>query len=185
MRDVSKNIFNPRICCLGTRSGKEIDLFRIAFSSNIILIFFMNIFSRYKILEKLFIKYILQVGRKNINFEKDQYCFGVEINPDAKRKDVLISNFDFISDKWNNKFNIIFSNSFDQSMDPKNTSKKWIDLSEKKISYFIICFSNCAPTETDPTGYITLNDINSLFPGEVIYYSKNISVYEEVIIKSN
>jgi len=181
-----KKILDSKICCLGTRSGKEVDLFRIAFSYNHILHIVLYIISSSKILEKIFIKYFLKIGRKKISFKSNKYCYGVEINPDAKRKDVLISNFDLISSNWDNQFNIVFSNSIDQSMDPVNTSEKWKRLLKKNDhnNYLIICFSHTAPELTDPTGYITLKDIKALFPGEVIYYSKNISTYQEVIIKA-
>lgn len=185
-KDLNKKILDSKICCLGTRSGKEVDLFRIAFSYNHILHIVLYIISSSKILEKIFIKYFLKIGRKKISFKSNKYCYGVEINPDAKRKDVLISNFDLISSNWDNQFNIVFSNSIDQSMDPVNTSEKWKRLLKKNDhnNYLIICFSYTKPELTDPTGYITLEDIKALFPGEVIYYSKNISTYQEVIIKA-
>lgn len=187
-RDLKTKILDSKICCLGTRSGKEVDLFRIAFSYNYIVYIFLNIISISKILEKIFMNFLLTIGRKKISFKSNKYCYGVEINPDARRKDILISNFDLISSSWDSQFNIIFSNSIDQSMDPVNTSEKWHKLLVKSdtnsYSYLIICFSYTAPELTDPTGYVTLDDIKDLFPGEVIYYSKSISTYQEVIIKA-
>ena len=107
----------------------------------------------------------------------------MEINPEAKRKDILIANFDFIPTEWNKKFNIIFSNSFDQSMDSHETSKKWNDLVDNQLSYFILCFAYDEPDYNDPTCLITFEDLEKLFPGEVIYRSENQHTYNEVIIK--
>ena len=107
----------------------------------------------------------------------------MEINPEAKRKDILIANFDFIPSEWNKKFNVIFSNSFDQSMDPYKTSKKWNNLADNQLAYFILCFSYTEPDYDDPTGLITFEDLEELFPGEVIYRSENKYTYNEIIIK--
>ena len=181
-KDLGNHDFDPKIVCLGTRSGTEIDLFRIVFLKNTILNYILKFFNEINKKTIIFTKYLFFIGRKKISFKSNQYSYGVEINPDALRKDVLISNFDFLPKSWDKKFNIIFSNSFDHSMDPINTSKNWIKLSEGQTTYFIICFTNTTPTKTDPTGYITLDDITSLFPGEVIYHSDKYS-YEEVIIK--
>ena len=182
--DLKKNHLNFRICCLGTRSGKEVDLFRIGFSNNLFLKLIMRMFSISKILEKFLQLIVYPINRKKISFDKMDYAYGVEINPDAKRKDILIANFDLLPKDWDNKFNVIFSNSFDQSMNPIKTSEQWKTLAENKSTYFIICFSYTEPTLTDPVGYITFEDIKSLFPGKVIYCSKNISTYHEIIIKN-
>jgi hypothetical protein len=194
--DLSKNKINFRICCLGSRSGIEVDLFRTKFSNNFILqlIYFFSsgiknkrkfkiIFKINYFLKKIFSKLIYPIGRKNISFKYPNYTYGVEINPDAKRKDILVANFDFIPTEWNKKFNIIFSNSFDQSMDPYETSKKWNDLVDNQLSYFILCFAYEEPDYNDPTGLITFEDLEKLFPGEVIYRSENQHTYNEVIIK--
>ena len=114
------------IICMGTRNGREIDLFRIAFLKRF---FNKKIFQLFEIrrhgwkslipfLEKLFISDIENIDEKSV--------VGVEINPLGKRKDVLIGSFDDLPKEWENKFNLIYSNSFDQSEDPYRTSKEWM-----------------------------------------------------------
>ena len=194
--DLSQKKFNFRICCLGSRSGLEVDLFRTKFSNNFILHFIYFLFPSFKnqgqvkiirninyYLKIIFSALIYPIGRKNISFKYPNYTYGVEINPEAKRKDILIANFDFIPSEWNKKFNVIFSNSFDQSMDPHETSEKWNNLADSQLAYFILCFSYAEPDYYDPTGLITFEDLEILFPGEVIYRSENKYTYNEVIIK--
>lgn len=194
--DLSQKKFNYRICCLGSRSGIEVDLFRTKFSNNYILRLIYFLYPGFKnqgqvkiiriinyFLKIFFSKLIYPIGRKKISFKYPSYTYGVEINPDAKRKDILIANFDFIPSEWDKKFNVIFSNSFDQSMDPYQTSKKWSNLADNQLSYFILCFSYAEPDYNDPTGLITFEDLEKLFPGEIIYRSENEHSYNEVIIK--
>ena len=46
--DLSQNKFNFRICCLGSRSGLEVDLFRTKFSNNFFLNFIYFLFPSFK-----------------------------------------------------------------------------------------------------------------------------------------
>ena len=137
-KDLGNHDFDPKIVCLGTRSGAEIDLFRIVFLKNTILNYILKFFNEINKKTIIFTKYLFFIGRKKISFKSNQYSYGVEINPDALRKDVLISNFDFLPKSWDKKFNIIFSNSFDHSMDPINTSKNWIKLVRQTTYYHLL-----------------------------------------------
>ena len=179
----NKNILKRGpIICLGTRNGREIDLFRIAFLKRF---FNKKIFQLFEIrrhgwkslisfLEKLFISDIENINEKSV--------LGVEINPLGKRKDVLIGSFDDLPKEWENKFNLIYSNSFDQSEDPYRTAKEWIRIA-KNDAIFIISFSEAQPTESDPVGNLSIKDFIQLFPGEIIYFEKNGSNYNDLILK--
>lgn len=173
---------NGPIICLGTRNGREIDLFRIAFLKRF---FNKNIFQLFEIrrhgweslipfLEKLFLSDIENINNKSV--------LGVEINPLGKRKDVLIGSFDDLPKKWENKFNLIYSNSFDQSEDPNRTAKEWIRIA-KNNAIFIISFSEAEPTECDPVGNLSIKDFIKLFPGEIIFFEKNGSNYNDLILQ--
>ena len=117
------NINNIKdICCLGSRNGREIDLFR-------------TIFNKYKISKLIDLteirrngwnnafEFLLAYKRSNIDNPSNQInVHGVEINPIAKRKDTFVGSFDELPPNWENKYDLIYSNSFDQSMDPKKTA---------------------------------------------------------------
>ena len=73
--------------------------------------------------------------------------FGVEINPRAKRQDTFIGSFDELPQNWE-KFEIIYSNSFDQSMKPEQTANEWKRVL-KPGGYIVFSFSyNKTPTES-------------------------------------
>lgn len=176
-----KNLRN--ICCLGSRNGREVDLFRIIFNRYIIssLIKFTEI--RRNGWSNI-LNFLLSYKRSKLNItEKQINVHGVEINPVGRRSDTLIGSFDELPDHWSNKYDVIYSNSFDQSMDPYKTATEW-----KRIlkNHGIIIFSfsyNKAPTESDPVGGLRYEDILKLFDGEVVYYNKHGSNYSDIILR--
>ena len=171
------------ICCLGTRSGREIDLFRIVFNDYIIS-------SLVKLTEikrhgwKNIFNFLLNYKRSNLNKVSDQIdVHGVEINPMGKRIDTLIASFDELPAEWEGKYDLIYSNSFDQSMDPEKTVKEWKRIL-KKNSIIIFSFGyDDIPTETDPVGGLNFDEAYKLFGGEVIYYNKYGSHYSDLILR--
>lgn len=178
---LKKNNISPsKIICMGTRNGREIDLFRIVFFNQIRL-------HLCKLLELNrngwtgLIPFIEKIGRTKLG-TNDKSVYGCELNPDDNRNDVWHGSFDELPKEWENKFDLLYSNSFDQSLDPHKTAEEWLRC-VKPGGVIIISFTNTPPTESDPVGFIELNDIMQLFPGELIFYGKNNSNYNDAIIK--
>lgn len=172
-----------KICCLGTRNGREVDIFRFIFGD-----FFLKKIVKYTEINRngfnnLF-PLLLNYKRSDVKcFSDDLDVYGVEINPQAQRKDTLIASFDELPEDWNDKFDLLYSNSFDQSQDPNKTSNAW-----KKIlrnnGYLIFSFTyDKSPTESDPIGGLNLNNVLDKFNGEIIYYNKFGPNYSDLIIK--
>ena len=180
---ILKNKKINKICCLGTRNGREIDLFRLIFGNFIINILIKLTEVRQNGFNNSF-SFLLNYRRSDL--QKSQLgleVFGVEINPLAARKDTLIASFDKLPETWNNKFDLIYSNSFDQSLDPKKTANQWCKIL-KNNGYLIFSFSHDKePTESDPVGGLKLADILELFKGELVYYNQFGSIYSDLIIK--
>jgi SAM-dependent methyltransferase len=120
--------------------------------------------------------------RSDINNLIDTSVIGVEINPEAKRKDIFIGSFDDLQEQWANTFAVLYSNSFDQSQDPSRTAREWRRIL-KPGGIAIVSYSETAPTPTDPVGNLTYKDILTLFPGELLYFEKNGSTYHDVMIR--
>lgn len=173
------------ICCLGSRNGREIDLFRIIFNKYFISKIVQLTEVRRNGWSNIF-NSLLKYNRSDLNNLSDQVnVHGVEINPLGKRSDTLIKSFDDLPLDWENKYDLIYSNSFDQSMDPKKTSLEWKRIL-KNDGIIIFSFSyNKNPTETDPVGGLKYEDVYNLFGGEMIYYNKYGSNYSDLILKVN
>ncbi len=120
------------ILCLGTRNGREIDLFRNIWFGNRIRNYFIKIIERKHLGYASLIPLLEKSFRSNVNKLNKSSVVGVEINPDASRQDTLIGSFDELPKNWQNKFSILYSNSFDQSQDPYKTAKEWLRVIKKK-----------------------------------------------------
>lgn len=175
------NIIEGPVLCLGVRNGREVDIFRVIFFGSWLERLLIKLFERRKYRFLSFLNFFKKSNIKNIDKKS---AVGVEINPDIKRKDVLVESFDELPEEWEGKFKIIFSNSFDQSRDPYKTAKEWNRILAPG-GYFIIGYvgENAKPTLTDPVGEIKLEDIRKFFPGSLIYYNKFGNNYRDVIIK--
>ncbi len=181
------NYKNINVICLASRTGREIDLFRL-FHLNKFYFFLIKIFERKKYgfnsfpFNFLLKNYITDIKRDN----KGRSIFmGIELNKERKRKDTLNISFDEIPDKYKDKFDICFFNSLDHSKSPKLTAKN-IKKITKKNGYIIITF----PAEqdsniVDPTSNVKEKDIKELFGKSIIYKKKKGSKwsYDEYIIK--
>ena len=126
--------------------------------------------------------FILNFNRSNINNINKISTIGVEINPKVSRQDTLISSFDELPNDWIGKFDLLYSNSFDQSQEPERTAKEWKRII-KKNGVLIFSFGDKEPTESDPVGNLNYTDIINLFGGELIYYNKFGSNYQDIIIR--
>jgi len=122
------------------------------------------------------------LGRSSLTSIHDKSVIGVEVNPDAARKDTWIGSFDEMPQDWTEKFSIVYSNSFDQSQDPFKTAKEWRRVMAKG-GILIIGFTDTPPTESDPVGNLKYTDILELFGGELVYFNKYEFNYRYVIIK--
>jgi len=169
------------ICCLGSRNGREIDLFRIVFFHRYLINFIKLNEIRKNGWNDIF-AIIINFNRSNINNINKDSAIGVEINPKVERQDTLISSFDEMPSDWTSKFDLLYSNSFDQSQEPEKTVNEWKRII-KKNGVLIFSFGDKEPTNSDPVGNLNYIDIINLFGGELIYYNKFGSNYQDIIIR--
>jgi SAM-dependent methyltransferase len=180
------------VLCLGTRKGREVDLFRLGFFYSSPLHRLIALLEREKYGFASRLPMLETIGRSSLEKDEHDACsvFGVEINPQARRQDVWIGSFDEMPATWENRFAVIYSNSFDQSQDPYKSAAEWFRVL-KPGGYLVFCYSEgIAPTLTDPVGGIDLAGAATLFTdlsegSEIIYYMKSGSRnhYSELILK--
>lgn len=158
--------------CMGTRNGREVDLFRIArscsFRKKLVYLFETkrHVFSS-------LLPIVESIGRSAIDNIDDSSVIGVEINPDAKRQDILIGSFDKLPPEYENRFSIVYSNSLDQALYPEQTASEWKRI--LKDGGFIVLHykENDKAFYTDPTGGLNVDSLCELFAGNIIHQSKS------------
>ena len=176
------------ILCLGTRNGREVDLFRAHF--------FGSVLQRHavRLLEysgsNAFASRLPQaeaIGRSRLERITPESVIGVELNPQAARQDVRVGSFDELPAKWDGAFGVVYSNAFDHCQDPKRTIAAW-----KRVvrpgGYLIFCYVwNQQVKATDPVGNLDAEDILPLLGGELIYFREGGSRnrYSEVVVQFN
>lgn len=173
------------ILCLGTRNGREVDLFRLQFFGPRVLRTASTLFGRQTHSFISLFLLIESVGRSHMEGLSDTSVVGVEINPRASRSDIWIGSFDEMPRSWERTFDVLFSNSFDQSQDPYRTAKEWRRV-VRPGAYLIFCFGkDCEPSLTDPVGDLRVDDVLELFGGELLYFHDRGSRngYSEVILR--
>ena len=170
------------ILCLGTRNGREIDIFRIVFKSGFLARSLCRIFEMRRNGWQSVFPIMERRGRSNVNSITQNSVIGVEINPAGARDDVFVGSFDELPKDWENTFGIIYSNSFDQSQDPFQTAKEWLRVA-RDGAILILGISDAEPTESDPVGCLSFRDICDLFPGELIFCKRWNTNYHDIIIK--
>ena len=81
----------------------------------------------------------------------DLSVFSCDISANKRQACDFIEDFNNLPKDWNNKWDIVYSNSIDHADDATETFYKWLNLLRKKTSLLIIGFdtNNCTPTETD------------------------------------
>jgi SAM-dependent methyltransferase len=173
------------VLCLGTRNGREVDLFRQAFRwpkiSKLVSATETTSEGFHSRLDRL----LGAVARSNAARLNDQSVIGVEINPMGGRQDVWIGSFDETPKNWENTFSVIYSNSFDQSQDPARTAAEWKRIA-KPDGLLIFGFApGVNPSEHDPVGDLALRDVLALFGGEMLFYHHRGSAncYSEVVLR--
>lgn len=173
------------IVCLGTRNGREVDLFRLQFFGPRVLKLLSRVFERQTHSFISLLPQLEAIGRSDVNNLSRESVVGVEISPKAARSDIWVGSFDEMPASWEHKFGVLFSNSFDQSQDPHKTTKEWRRVA-RPGGYLIFCFAkNNEPTLTDPVGDLRLEDVLDLFGGELVYFHDRGSRngYSEVIVR--
>jgi hypothetical protein len=176
-----------RILCLGVRSGAENDLFRSGFFSPLLRI--QSIARMATRLDKT--KYAADKIRLAQRFglgsgnRVDGRVMGVEINPDASRKDIYIGSFDDLPNEWTGQFDLLFTNSFDHSMDPARTVSEW-----KRVAapgaYVIVAFAlDQKQSDHDPTTGLSFATLGELWGERIVFASQtyNSNGYHEICFR--
>ena len=169
-----------QILCLGTRNGREVDIFRQVFLGRGIS-HLSRVFEVKKYGWSSTFPWLERQGRSELDKFSPRMSLGVEINPEGERSDVLVGSFDELPPEWSQRFDIVYSNSLDQSMDPKKSAREWIRVL-KPGGLMIVGFDGREPTVSDPTGFLTIMDILDLFPGDLKFYQENHSNYNDAVI---
>ena len=176
------NSLEGPILCLGTRNGREIDLFRNVFFKHSLLNSFIKLFEIKRNGCTSLFPVIESFGRSDFNKLSASSVIGIEINPEARRPDTLIGSFDEMPEEWESRYRIIYSNSFDQSQDPIKTANEWKRIAAPGAIAFL-GFTYTPVTDTDPVGELELEDFQKLFGGKIIYYSNLHGFYKNVAIQ--
>lgn len=173
------------VLCLGTRNGREVDIFRtqwfsapwLAALTRLVEDDSMSFRSRIPILESF--------GRSRVGALTATSVIGVELNPRAARQDVWIGSFDDMPAHWAGRFGVVYSNAFDQSQNPEATAAEW-----KRVlrpgGYLIFCYTkDVEPTVSDRVGGLSLPDVLQLFGGRTVSSSDRGSRngYSEVVLQ--
>lgn len=175
------------ILCLGTRNGREVDIFRCEFFSSLLKRRLVGAFETNFHGLKPRLPLLEAMGRCYVRMErlKETDVIGVELNPQGKRQDVWCGSFDLMPAEWSKCFGVVYSNAFDQSFDPFKTAQEWQRIA-RSGAYFILCFTpNAQPNETDPVGGLNHNDFLDIFGGRMVYFQDRASKcgYSEIILK--
>jgi hypothetical protein len=160
------------VVCMGTRNGREIDLFRLALNYPYLARLNGLLEARIDGLKSV-LRGFEMLGRSNVQQIQDGGVYGVDINPNSARRDTWIGSFDDLPADFDGRFEVLYSNSFDQSLDPVKTARAWV--SAVRDGGFIVLHyvEGDAPTYTDPTGGLTSSELSQLFPGQVLHFSRN------------
>lgn len=173
------------ILCLGTRNGREVDIFRMEWHGSAWLSAATRQLEASSPSFHCRVPWLESIGRSDLATLQPTSVLGVELNPRAERRDVWIGSFDQMPATWAGAFSIVYSNAFDQSQDPVRTAAEW-----KRVirpgGFLIFCFTNgVEPTVSDRVGGLTLPDVQQLFGGRLVVFHDRGSRnnYSEVILQ--
>lgn len=185
--DANKRWQPQNIVCLGVRAGAEVDLFRAAYWAPLL---------RLKWLQQLAAHFDNSSSAENKTrlarlfglaekIDRSSSVIGVELNPDVFRRDVHVGSFDDLPLGWEGRFDLLFTNSFDHSLDPARTVNEW-----KRVAapgaYVIIAF---APTQElsdhDPVSGLNFEALSALWQAPIVFASEsqNRNGYHEICFR--
>ncbi len=178
--------FGP-VLCLGTRNGREVDLFRVGFFASTARRHLVAWLERSSDTSRFrsVIPPVEGLGRSTWQRITPSSVIGVEVNAMAARADVWIGSFDDMPADWTERFGVVFSNAFDQSQDPFRTAKEWWRVL-RPGGYLVFCYgSKTEPNVHDPVGGITAGDVRRLFQGTVVHQGERATAvgYNEIIVR--
>jgi hypothetical protein len=174
------------VLCLGTRSGREVDLFRVGLFGGAVRRRAVVLAEIKRSSFRTLAPPLEAAGRSDLAHLGPTSVIGVEINPDAARADIWIGSFDAMPAAWSGRFGVVFSNSFDQSQEPEQTIAEWRRVM-RPGGYLVFCFSPGAdPNAHDRVGRLTLEDVQKAFGGELVFFRHlgSRKGYSEVILKT-
>ncbi len=176
------------ILCLGVRSGAEVDMFRAAFYGPLMRLQMVQEFARQTDQSKDGQKKIRLASRLGVGSgnPRDGRVLGVEINPDAAREDVHVGSFDDLPKEWTGKFHLLYSNSFDHSVDPQRTISEWRRVAAPG-AYIIVGFApGTDASPTDPLGGMTITQMIDLWQLPLVFASETLNRggYHEVCFQT-
>lgn len=173
------------LLCLGTRNGREVDIFRTEWHGSAWLSAATRALEVDSPSFRCRLPFFESIGRSDAGTLTPRTVVGVELNPRAARRDVWIGSFDDMPAAWAGAFSVVYSNAFDQSQDPERTAAEW-----KRVirpgGFLIFCFTNgVEPTVSDRVGGLTLGDVQQLFGGRLVFFHDRGSRnnYSEVILQ--
>ncbi|MBW1712932.1 MAG: hypothetical protein JRJ59_07280 [Deltaproteobacteria bacterium] len=173
------------VLCLGTRNGREVDLFRLEFFGGRPAAWAAKVLEVKNASFRSRLPWLEARGRSQVEDLGSQSVIGVELNPQAARSDIWLGSFDQMPPEWTGRFKVVYSNSFDQSQDPGRTAAEWLRVTAPG-GYLILAFTAGAePSLTDPVGQLSLDDLQGLFPGELIFFHHwgSANGYSEAVIR--
>ena len=172
------------VLCLGTRNGREVDLFRIGFFGSKPHRRLVRLLERRTSGFNSWFATVEGLGRSDFTALHGRSVIGAEINPTGGRRDVWTGPFDDLPDAWESRFGVVYSNAFDHSDDPIKTAHAW-KAALRPGGYLILAYTEDAePTVTDRVGGLSVKDMLTLFPGQLVYFHRRGSrvQYSELII---
>ena len=184
LRSKGSQVVEGPILCLGTRNGREVDLFRQVFFGPKPLAWLIGRLERRTHSFVSACPALERIGRSPADNVGLSSVIGVELNPMARRSDVWIGSFDDMPEEWEQTFGVLYSNAFDQAQDPERTAAEWRRVL-RPGGHLIFCFgAQTQPTSHDQIAAITLNDVRELFAGDLSYfrYRGSAAGYSEVIL---
>lgn len=173
------------VLCLGVRGGREVDLFRTVLHGSVWRRRLAKRLERRKQGMNTRLPWIERARRSDYQHVGPASCIGVEINPLARRSDILIGSYDALPAEWDGRFGIVFSNSFDHAYDPHQVAESWRRVI-RPGGYLVLDFpEQQRAAAIDPVGLLTLEDVLRLFPGSLVYFHRRGSVwsYTEFVVR--